>query len=143
MRVPTEFSNAIPLAALPATGSDKPTILVVQSEPYLSAVLWTLLTRNGFRVVSETSGPAGAQLARSLSPEAIVLDVNLPGMNGLEICRQLKEDLETSSIPVVFCTGQHYLADEAMELGAAAFLFVPGDVMRLPERLRVVLSMRV
>ena len=119
-----------------------PTVLVVQSEPLISAVLWTLLTRNGFKVVSETSGPVDAQLARSIPADAIVLDVNLPGTNGLEICRRFKEDPETSSIPVIFCSGQHYLADEALELGAAAFLCAPGEIFKLPECLREILYTR-
>ena len=142
MRVPTEISAAISSTAL--TGQhDAPIVLVVQTEPLISAVLWTLLTRNGFNVVSETSGPVDAQLARSVSADAVVLDVNLPGTNGLEICRRFKEDPETSSIPVIFCSGQHYLADEALELGAAAFLFAPGEIFKLPGCLRAVLPVRV
>jgi CheY-like chemotaxis protein len=145
MRARTDISSTTPSTALPGQpdASEEPTVLVVQSEPYISAVLWTLLTRNGFHVVSETSGPVDAQLARSLSPDAIVLDVNLPGTNGLEICRRLKDDPETSSIPVVFCSGQHYLADEALELGAAAFLPVPGEIFKLAGCLRAVLPVRV
>jgi CheY-like chemotaxis protein len=147
MRAPTEISSAIRLTTLPGQhsrpGREKPLVLVLQSEPLISAVLWTLLTRNGCQVVSETTGPVDAQPARSLSPDAIVLDVNLPGTNGLEICRRLKDDPETSSIPVIFCCGQHYLADEALELGAAAFFSVPEEIFKLPECLRTVLSVRV
>ena len=144
MRIPTENSAAILSTSLPGqhdgAGREKPLVLVVQSEPLISAVLWTLLSRNGFQVVSETSGPVDAQPVRSLSPDAIVLDVNLPGRNGLEICRRLKGDPETSSIPVIFCSGQHYLADEALELGAAAYLSVPGrGLLKLPGCLRTVL----
>jgi CheY-like chemotaxis protein len=121
----------------------EPTLLVVQSDPYISAVLWTLLSQRGYRVICETSGPVGVQLARSLSPAAFVLDVNLAGTNGLEICRQLKDNPETASIPVIFCSGQHYLADEALELGAAAFLSVPGEIFKLPGCLREILAVRV
>lgn len=120
-----------------------PVVLVVQSDPYISVVLWALLSRRGFRVVCENSGPVGVLLARSLSPDAVILDVNLPGTNGLELCRRLKGDPETSSIPVLFCSGQHYLADEALELGAAAFLSIPGEIFKLPGSLRAVLAMRV
>lgn len=145
MRAPTEIS-ATPLAALPnkRDGAEKTTsVLVVQSDPYISAVLWTLLSRRGFRVVCENSGPVSVLLARSLSPDAVVLDVNLAEMNGLEICRRLKADAETRSMPVIFCSGQHYLADEALELGAAAFVSVPGEVFKLPECLRAVVGARV
>lgn len=117
-------------------------VLVLQGDNYISAVLWTWLSECGFRVVCETSGPAGWQLARSLSPDAVVLDVNMPELNGLEICRQLKAEPDTRSIPVVFCGGQSYLADEALELGAAAFLSVPGEIFELAGCLREVLAVR-
>lgn len=143
MRAPTENSSDNPSAVLPNPVAEKLTVLVVQSEPYISAVLWTMLSRRGVRVVCENSGPATALLARSLSPDAVILDVNLPGTNGLEICRRLKADPETSSIPIIFCSGQHYLADEALELGAAAFLSVPGEIFKLPGCLRAVLPVRV
>jgi two-component system phosphate regulon response regulator PhoB len=140
MRASTDILAASPSTIPPGNGD--PTVLVVQNEPYLSAVLWALLSGRGFRVVCENSGPVGAELARSLSPDVVVLDVNLPEMNGLEICRQLKADAELSSMPVIFCSGQHYLADEALELGAAAFLSVPGEVFKLPESVRAVLRVR-
>ncbi|HLX72619.1 MAG TPA: response regulator [Verrucomicrobiae bacterium] len=120
-----------------------PTVLVVQNDAYISAVLWTLLSQRGYRVVCENSGPEGLLLVRSLFPDAVVLDVNLPGVNGLEICRQIKADPDTRSMPVLFCSAQTYLADEAMEFGATAFLSVPGEVIKLPECLRAVLGARV
>jgi len=142
-------ANSQPPPAAPPTASPgqpgpasarKPTVLVVEDNPYVSAVLWTLLSRFNFEVISETSAPAGRQLARSLRLDAVVLDVNLPGINGLEICRQLKADPETRALPVIFCSSQQYLADEAMEVGAAAFLTKPGEVIKLPDCLRQILA---
>jgi DNA-binding response OmpR family regulator len=118
----------------------KPTLLVVEGDPVVSAILWTLLNRFDFEVISENSGPVGRDLARNLHPDAIVLNVNLPGMNGLEICRQLKADPETRALPVLFCSRQHYLADEAMEVGAAAFLVMPDEVFKLPDCLRQIFA---
>jgi DNA-binding response OmpR family regulator len=144
MRIPTENSADFPSSTLPGHDALKrPMVLTVQSDQCISAVLWTLLTRNGFDVVSETSGLVDALLARSASPDVIVLDVNLPGTNGLELCRRLKADAQTSLIPIIFCSGQHYLADEALELGAAAFLSVPGEIYKLPGCLREILAVRV
>jgi two-component system, OmpR family, phosphate regulon response regulator PhoB len=141
--MPELFSWSAAHKLLPMNLDMPPTVLVVQSDAYISAVLWTLLSQCGFRVVCENSGPVGVLLARSLFPDAMVLDVNLAEMNGLEICRQLKAEPETRSMPVIFCSAQKYLADEAMELGAAAFLSVPEEVLRLPECLRAVLALRV
>jgi CheY-like chemotaxis protein len=132
-------TTALPGQPDPAS---KPTVLVVENDPYISAILWTLLTHFNFKVVSETSGPVGRQLARSLSPDAVVLDVDLPRMNGLEICRQLKADPQTRALPVVFCSEQGYLADEAVEVGAAAFLKMPGEIVKLPDCLSKILFAR-
>jgi CheY-like chemotaxis protein len=137
---------AVPPAALshesePASAR-KPTVLVMEGDPYVSAVLWTLLSRFNFEVFSEISGTVGRDLARNLHLDAVVLDVNLPGMNGLEICRQLKADPETRALPVVFCSRQGYLADEAMEVGAAAFLAKPNEVFKLPGCLSQILAAR-
>src|SRR6516225_9535090 len=137
MRTNSQMPPAAPPTALPdrpdPASARKPTVLVVEDNPYVSAVLWTLLSRFNFEVISETSAPAGRQLARSLRLDAVVLDVNLPGINGLEICRQLKADPETRALPVIFFSSQQYLADEAMEVGAAAFLTKPGEVIKLPD----------
>jgi CheY-like chemotaxis protein len=99
-----------------------------------------LLNHFNFEVISETSGPVGRELARNLRLDAVVLDVDLPMMNGLEICRQLKADPETRALPVIFCSGQRYLADEAMEVGAAAFLAKPNEVFKLPGCLRQIIA---
>jgi CheY-like chemotaxis protein len=145
-RAPTKISSDIPSPTLPNQSDRvvevKPTVLIAQNDLYVSAILWTLLNRRGFQAISETSGPAARELARTLSPDAVVLDVNLPEMNGLEICRQLKADPGTRMIPVIFCCGQRYLAEEALELGAAGFLAMPGEIFKLPHTLRRTLSAR-
>jgi CheY-like chemotaxis protein len=79
------------------------------------------------------------QLARHFPPDIVVLDVNLPGMNGLEVCRQLKAAPGTRALPVVFCSGERHLAEDAMDLGAAAFLAKPDDILKLPECLHAIL----
>jgi CheY-like chemotaxis protein len=146
MSNPNQFPRARTATSLPgpqsATSSGKPTILVVNGDHYVSAIIWTLLKNFDFDVVSETSGPAGLQLARSLSPDAVVLEVNLPDLNGLEICRRLRADPATRALPVVFCSRQRYLADEAIELGAAAFLDGISGVIQLPACLGNILPAR-
>ena len=140
-------SHRSPVALLAAgrgqpepASATKPTVLVVEGDPYVSAILWTLLDRFDFEVISETSGPVGRELARNLRLDAVVLDVDLSVMNGLEICRQLKADPETRALPVVFCSGQDYLADEAMEVGATVFLAEPNEVFKLPGCLRQIIA---
>jgi len=144
MRTNSHSSPAATPATLPGqpdpASARKPTILVVEGDPYVSAILWTLLDRFNFEVISETSGLVGRELARNLRLDAVVLNVDLPVLNGLEICRQLKADPETRALPVVFCSGQDYLADEAMEVGATVFLAEPNEVFKLPGCLRQIIA---
>jgi len=144
MRTNSHSSPAATPATLPGqpdpASARKPTILVVEGDPYVSAILWTLLDRFNFEVISETSGLVGRELARNLRLDAVVLNVDLPVLNGLEICRQLKADPETRALPVVFCSGQRYLADEAMEVGAAVFLAKPNEMFKLPGCLRQIIA---
>src|SRR5215469_17979726 len=101
---------AIVLAASFGSASNvKPTVLIVEDDNYVSAAMWALLTNSNFDVAVTANGAEGLKLAQALSPDIIVLDVNLPGMNGLEICRHLKADLNTSDVPVVFLSGQSQL----------------------------------
>jgi DNA-binding response OmpR family regulator len=144
MLATTRLQSNTPTAVLPSwtnpAASGKPRVLVLENDPYISAIIWTLLNHFNFDVISETSGREGWQLARNSRPDIVVLNVDLPGMNGLEICHQLKTEPDTRATPVVFCSGQGYLAGEALLLGAAAFLDNPNDVMKLPHYLRQILS---
>ena len=69
----------------------KPTILVVEDEPTLVDTLEYNLTRQGYAVSTATDGFKALELARSLRPDLIVLDVMLPGLDGFEICRILRQ----------------------------------------------------
>lgn len=69
-------------------------------------------------------------------PDLILLDVDLPDLSGLEVCRQLKGHAETARLPVVFCSGRDDLRVEAMRLGAVDCLTKPPDFLHLAERLR-------
>jgi CheY-like chemotaxis protein len=80
-----------------------------------------------FKIVTATRGADAIALARARRPDAIVLDVRMPGMDGLEVCEHLKSDPATESIPVVMLTGASdpRLRLEGMEAGAAAVLTKP------------------
>lgn len=138
-------------AAIPATvlaapfGSApnaKPTVLVVEDNNYVSAAIWTILNDFNFDVAVTASGAQGLKLAQMLSPDIVVLDVNLPEMNGLEICRHLKADRGTSNLPVVFFSAESHHAKKAMNLGAEAFLVKPYDICQLPNCLSQILAAR-
>ena len=79
-------------------------ILIVEDDPEIANILAAVVQEDGHTVTIVTSGSAGLALAASL-PALIVLDVGLPDMDGLEVCRQLRTDGPTAHIPVVFVTG--------------------------------------
>ena len=120
----------------------KPTVLLVEDDNYVSAAIWTLLKYSDYDVTIAESGAEGLKLAQSLSPDIVILDVNLPDLNGLEICRRLKADPGTAELPVVFFSGQSERAEEALKLGAEAFLVKPNDIIRLPDCLGQILASR-
>ncbi len=128
-------AKATPAAFIPVwlPACRHPTVLLVEDDPDVSAIMSLLLTDGGFEVSTAWSGPEGLSRARNFAPDIVVLDVNLPGMNGLEICRQLKASPETCGLPVVFCSGERDLAGEAVNLGAAAFLTKPDDILKLAD----------
>ncbi len=81
------------------------TILLVDDAPDNLRVLYEILHGNGYSVRVATDGFAALQSVRHKLPDVIVLDALMPGMDGFETCRQLKEDFDTRDIPVIFLTG--------------------------------------
>jgi DNA-binding response OmpR family regulator len=115
-------------------------VLQVEDDPHVVTIVEILLGRSNFEVISTDTGREALRLAGSIHPDIITLDVDLPDMNGLEICRQLKADPETALLPVVFFSGQSNLAEEGLALGAAAFLVKPNDLTRLGKCLREIID---
>ena len=125
-----EIAAILPPSAgeAPAQGSD--TILVIDDDPVAVELLGRTLTGAGFRVVSASDGEEALKLARSLRPRAVTLDVIMPGMDGWAVLRQIKEDPETRSIPVVMVTMTDD-RDMGLALGATEFLTKPIDRSQL------------
>ena len=96
--------------------SDKgasPTVLIVDDTPTNLGVVVEFLEENGFRVVVAQDGKEALQRATFIKPDLILLDVMMPGMDGFEVCRQLKSNIATRDISVIFMTA---LADTASKL---------------------------
>ncbi len=105
----------------------KPVILVVDDTPDNLALMRDLLKEN-YRVRVATGGEKALQIAASASPpDLILLDIMMPGLDGYEVCRQLKRNPATSDIPVIFLTAKVAQEDERMglELGAADYITKP------------------
>ncbi len=113
--------------------AEKPTILVVDDTPE-NLMLITDLLRKDFNVKVANNGQRALVLASTgVVPHLVLLDIMMPGMDGHEVCRQLKSDPVTRIIPVVFLTAMGAAEDEkkAMEAGAAGFLTKPVSAVKL------------
>lgn len=112
-------------------------VLVVEDDPDQRRLLERMLVAGGWRVMTAPDGESGIEAARANRPDAVVLDVMMPRLNGFQTCRQLKADTALAGIPVVMCTSKDQPADQywATEVGADAFLAKPVDVTRLAQML--------
>ena len=111
----------------PIDATNKPTVLVIDDSPESLSLVSSLL-HGKYHVKVATSGPLGLQVARKHpAPDLILLDVVMPDMDGFEVCRQLKSDLATDTIPVIFLTDLTELQDEerGLQLGAVDYINKP------------------
>lgn len=114
-------------------------VLVVEDERAISDLLRLYLSREGFGVHVCTTGPEGLASARSLYPAAVILDVGLPGMDGTEVCRQLRA--EGNWVPVIFCTARDDEVDRVLglELGADDYVTKPFSPREVVARVKSVI----
>ena len=113
-------------------------ILVVDDEPKISKLARDYLERGGFRVETAVNGTTALAIARRDKPDLIVLDLNLPGMDGLDVCRQIRRD---SDVPIIMLTARVDETDRliGLELGADDYIVKPFSPRKLVARVRAVL----
>ncbi|MCG5054062.1 MAG: response regulator transcription factor [Myxococcales bacterium] len=116
-------------------------ILVVEDEKDLQDVLTYNLRAAGHEVLVSNDGAAVLALAREHQPDLVLLDLMLPDVSGLDVCRSLKSDAETKSIPVVMVTAKGEEIDRVVgfELGADDYVVKPYSTRELMLRLQVIL----
>lgn len=121
------------------TGSSRGVILIVEDERSISDLLRMYLAREGYGVHVSTTGPDGLAAARSLHPAAVLLDVGLPGIDGTEVCRQLRA--EGNWVPVLFCTARDEEVDRVLglELGADDYITKPFSPREVVARVKSVI----
>jgi len=112
-------------------------ILVIEDEPGILGVLRRILAFKGYEVVDASEGPEGIRKAHEEKPDLILLDVMMPGMNGFDVCRALREDLETAMTPILMLTVKSRTADriKGMECGADDYIIKPFDADELIVRI--------
>ena len=121
--------------------SDKKTILVVEDEEDLRDIVIYNLERDGYKTVGVESGEEGLERAIALRPDLVILDLMLPGMNGMDVCRQLKQADDTKAIPIIMASAKGEEADivSGLELGADDYVTKPFSPRILLARVRSVL----
>jgi two-component system alkaline phosphatase synthesis response regulator PhoP len=114
------------------------TVLVVDDELKITRLLRDYLQQAGFRVLTAADGSAALALARSEQPDMIVLDLGLPGLDGLDVTRTLRK---SSDVPIIMLTARAEEADRivGLELGADDYLVKPFSPKELVARVRAVL----
>jgi len=117
------------------------TVMVVEDEEPIADAIAARLRSEGFRVEVAGDGRAALDLVRHARPDVVVLDLLLPGMDGLEVCRRLRADLATADLPVLMLTARDDETDLLVGLGVGAddYLTKPFSPRELVARLRALL----
>jgi two-component system alkaline phosphatase synthesis response regulator PhoP len=121
--------------------SYKKTILVIEDEPDIRDLLEFHLKKEGYKVLTSNDGEKGLKTARRENPNLIILDLLLPGIKGLDVCRVLKNDVNTSKINIIMVTalGQEENIVKGLETGADDYVSKPFNMSILLARISAVL----
>jgi diguanylate cyclase (GGDEF)-like protein/PAS domain S-box-containing protein len=124
------------------TQDNRPAILVVDDEPVICAIAQSVLDEHDFTVSVAGSGEeAMALIQQGYVPDLVLLDVLMPGINGFQVCRQLRRDQRFEHLPIIMLTGldDQPSIDEAYACGATDFITKPVNIPLLPHRIRYLL----
>jgi two-component system phosphate regulon response regulator PhoB len=116
-------------------------ILIVEDEEEIRELVVYNLVKQGYQPIPAETGEEGLRMIRSEKPDLLVLDLMLPGVDGLEVCRTLKRDPATAAIPLIMLTAKGEEADivAGLEMGADDYLTKPFSPRVLTARIRAVL----
>src|SRR4051794_13765334 len=124
-------------------GHVRPRVLVVEDDSANRALLSHLLNRAGYEAIVIADGRDGLRAAIEDEPDLLLLDVELPGINGFDICRALRADPRTVALPIILLTGRGAIGDlvAGLDAGADDFLRKPYEQAELMARIRSTLRM--
>ena len=117
----------------PVKAPRPPSILVAEDDPEILSFLHTALSRHGYEVQTARRGDEALALIRELSPEVVLLDILMPGIDGVDVCKVMRADVEMADIPVVFLSAleEERLNQMAYDAGATDYLCKPVNLSDL------------
>jgi signal transduction histidine kinase len=129
---------------VPPTRGSKADILIVDDTPDNIRFLSSMLMEQGYNVRKALSGRMALTAAQTLPPDLILLDINMPGMNGYEVCQQLKEYEQTRSVPVIFLSALDDVLDKvkAFQAGGIDYISKPFQLEEVLIRIQTQLTIR-
>ena len=124
--------------------NNRPNILVVDDTPDNVRLLSSVLTDNGYRVCKALKGDMALTVCKNALPDLILLDVMMPGMDGYEVCKCLKQQESTRQIPVIFLSALHEVEDKvkAFEAGGVDYISKPFQEAEVLSRVETHLKLR-
>ena len=117
-------------------------ILVIEDDPATSRLVDYSLRHHGYHVITAMNGLDGVRKARSESPDMVILDVMLPGMDGFEICHRLRADPATANLPILMFSAkaQEIDKDTGIKVGADDYLIKPSPPAEIVARVEKLLA---
>jgi DNA-binding response OmpR family regulator len=119
--------------------------LVIEDDPSFLRFLEFVLQKEGYEVISATNGLFGLRKAREESPDLLVLDVMLPGLDGFEVCHRIREDASINKLPIIMLSAKGQDTDKttALRVGANEFFAKPVDRAVLLKKIAELLNTKV
>ena len=118
-------------------------VLVVDDEKQIRDLLQKFLKREGYEVIVASDGKEAIELAKKERPEVVLLDIKLPKIDGIEVCRRLKADREIAFLPILMISAFEDKRPEAEGAGAEGFISKPVDLMQVSVQIKTTLNLRM
>jgi chemosensory pili system protein ChpA (sensor histidine kinase/response regulator) len=117
-------------------------VLMVDDQPFILTMGQEILERHGFTVVTAKNGEEAINLAKTLLPDVILLDIEMPKMNGFEACRLIRQEEKTKNIPIIMLTSKTEAAymEKGFQAGANLYIGKPFSEEKLMTVVKVVMS---
>lgn len=124
--------------------TNSPIVLIVDDIPKNLQVLSNILNRDGYEIAFASNGRQALQIAESILPDLILLDIMMPEMDGYEVCRRLKENPSTQDIPIIFITGKAETEDvvKGFQVGAVDYITKPFNSVELLSRVKTHIELK-